>query len=62
MLLSLPLPLAANAAGITDLLIDGALLAENVLDRRWHCLQRTSTLSRTAEVLQTSSNFQHTVS
>ena len=62
MLPSLPLSLAANAAGITDLLIDGALLAENVLDRRWHFLQRTSTLSRTAEVIQTSSNFQHTVS
>ena len=56
MLPSLPLSLAANAAGITDLLIDGALLAENVLDRRWHFLQQTGTLSSAAKVLQTSSN------
>ena len=62
MLLSLLLSLAANAAGISDLLIISALPVDNALDRRWHFLQRTSTLSRTAEVLQTSSNFQHTVS
>ena len=62
MLFSLPLSLAANAAGITDLLIVIALLVDNVLGRRWHFLQTTSTLSRTPEVLQTSSNSQHTVS
>ena len=62
MLLSLPLSLAANAAGIADLLNVIALLCDNVLGRRWHFLQTTSTLSRTAEVLQTSSNSQHTVS
>jgi len=62
MLLSLPLSLAANAAGIADLLIVIVLLGDNVFGRRWHFLQTTSTLSRTAEVLQTSSNSQHTVS
>ena len=62
MLLSLPLSLAANAAGIADSLIVIALLGDNVLGRRWHFLQTTSTLSRTTEVLQTSSNSQHTVS
>ena len=59
MLFSLPYWLAANAAGIADSLIVIALLGDNVLGRRWHFLQTTSTLSRTAEVLQTSSNSQH---
>ena len=62
MLPSLPLSLAANAAGIADLLNVSALLVNNVLDRRWHSLQQTGTLSSTAEVLQTSSNSWHIVS
>ena len=45
MLFSLPLSLAANAAGIANLLIVIALLGDNVLGRRWHFLQTTSTLS-----------------
>ena len=36
MLFSLPLSLAAHAAGIADLLIVIALLVDNVLGRRWH--------------------------
>ena len=36
MLLSLPLSLAANAAGIANLLNVSALLDDNVLIRRWH--------------------------
>ena len=62
MLLSLPLSLAANAAGIADLLNIIALLCDNVLGRRWHFLHTTGTLSSTAKVLQTSSNSQHIVS
>jgi hypothetical protein len=62
MLLSLPLSLAANAAGIADLLNVIALLCDNVLGRRWHFLHTTGSLSSAAEVLQTSSNSQHTVS
>ena len=62
MLLSLPLSLAANAAGIADLLNVIALLCDNVLGRRWHLLHTTGSLSSAAEVLQTSSNSQHTVS
>ena len=38
-LFSLLLSLAANAAGIADLLNVSALLVNNVLDRRWHSLQ-----------------------
>ena len=56
MLFSLLLSLAANAAVIADLLIVSALPVDNVLDRRWHSLQQTGTLSSAAEVLQTSSN------
>ena len=56
MLLSLPLSLAANAAGIADLLNVIALLCDNVLGRRWHFLHTTGSLSSAAEVLQTSSN------
>ena len=44
MLFSLPLSLAADAAGIADLLIVIALLVDNVLGRRWHFLRTTSTL------------------
>ena len=62
MLLSLPLSLAANAAGIADLLNVIALLCDNVLGRRLHFLHTTGSLSSAAEVLQTSSNSQHTVS
>ena len=40
MLLSLPLSLAANAAGIADLLNVSALLVDKVLVRRWHFLQQ----------------------
>ena len=39
MLLSLPLSLAANAAGIDDLLNVSALLVDKVLVRQWHFLQ-----------------------
>ena len=39
MLFSLPLSLAAHAAGIADLLIVIALLVDNVLGRRWHSVQ-----------------------
>ena len=56
MLLSLLLSLASNAAGIPDLLIVSALPVDNALDRRWHFLQQTGTLSSAAKVLQTSSN------
>ena len=62
MLFSLPYWLAANAAGIADSLIVTALLGDNVLGRRWHLLHTTGSLSSAAEVLQTSSNSQHTVS
>ena len=62
MLLSLPLSLAANAAGIADLLNVIALLCDNVLGRRWHFLHTTGSLSSAAEVLQTSSNSRRFIS
>jgi hypothetical protein len=62
MLFSLPYWLAANAAGIADSLIVIALLGDNVLGRRWHFLQTTSTLSSAAEVLQTFSNSRRFIS
>ena len=62
MLLSLPLSLAANAAGIANLLNFSALLVDNVLVRRWHFYNTTGILSSAAEVLCSPSNSQHIIS